>query len=438
MKCAVVVPVGPGHEYLVEDCIESVQEAFARDHGPFAELSVVRIDDTQGLLGRSEARNRGVGEAGRLGAQWIFFLDADDVMHLDAFASVAPHVGEWDAIWGAICELAPDEIGGVIRPGQIEEIRGIADLLVHEPWLTLQMGHFVRTRVAQDNPFNVGLNCGEDFDYYLRLWSTCRCTKLPVPLFYNRRGFQSTGPRSATGKDWMRAVTSMLAAQCAARGMKARFTLDGEAFEFCISNPFDMLQRHFLVGRFFEHRELHALRAVLSPGLTLLEVGANVGNHVVYYARFLRPRKIIVLEPLARAIHDLKRNLELNGVDCADLTRVGIAAAEARRRYTAVTPDPDNLGATRLIAAGDGAIEAAPLDELVSEPVDFVKIDVEGMEMEVLAGATELIGRRRPKLMVEVGNEKHAAFERWCEDMAYRITHRFTYVHAANFIVEPK
>ena len=46
MKCAVVVPVGPGHEYLVEDCIESVQEAFATDHGPFAELSVVRVYDT--------------------------------------------------------------------------------------------------------------------------------------------------------------------------------------------------------------------------------------------------------------------------------------------------------------------------------------------------------------------------------------------------------
>jgi FkbM family methyltransferase len=437
LRCAVITPVGPGHELLAEDSVESVGAAYDHAPGRFTGVDVIRIDDTQGALGRSEARNLGVTEAGRRGAQWIFFLDSDDLMHPSAFVSVAPYLDEWDAIWGAICELAEDEDGGVIRPGQVMQIHGITELLVRDPWLTLQMGHFVRTPVALDNPFDRNLNCGEDFDYYVRLWSDRRCTKLPVPLFYNRRGLHSGGPRSATGKDWLQAVTSLLASECAARGMQARFTLDGETFAFFVANPFDMVQRHFLAGRFFEHEELQALRAIVRPGATLVEVGANVGNHVVFYARFLRPRKIIVLEPLDAAARELRRNLELNGVNCADLAYLGLAAGGARRRYKAVTRDPNNLGATLLIAADDGTIESIPLSELVSEPVDFIKIDVEGMEMEVLEGAADLIQRQRPTLMVEVVNNTLAAFEAWRKAAGYEVVRRFPYVHAVNFILAP-
>ncbi|MDH5537364.1 MAG: FkbM family methyltransferase [Betaproteobacteria bacterium] len=219
--------------------------------------------------------------------------------------------------------------------------------------------------------------------------------------------------------------------------MQARFSLEGEPFAFCVANPFDMVQRHFLAGRFFEHDELQALRTLVQPGATLVEVGANVGNHVVFYARFLHPRKIIVLEPLDAAAVELKRNLELNGVRCADLEHVGMAAGDARRRYKAVTRDPNNLGATRLVAADDGTIESVPLSELVNGPVDFIKIDVEGMEMEVLEGAADLIRCQQPKLMVEVGNDRLATFDAWRKASRYEVVRRFPYVHAVNFILAP-
>src|SRR5512146_1130138 len=109
MKCAVVTPVGPGHEYLAEDCIESVKEAFTTGRGPFSNYAIIRIDDTSGSLGRSEARNRGVTQARKEGADWIFFLDADDLMHPDAFGAMTAYHADYDAIWGLICELAEDE-----------------------------------------------------------------------------------------------------------------------------------------------------------------------------------------------------------------------------------------------------------------------------------------------------------------------------------------
>ena len=60
MKCAVVTPVGPGHEYLALDAEESVELARATSHGAFAEILFIKVDDTRGETGRSAARNQGV------------------------------------------------------------------------------------------------------------------------------------------------------------------------------------------------------------------------------------------------------------------------------------------------------------------------------------------------------------------------------------------
>jgi hypothetical protein len=72
------------------------------------------------------------------------------------------------------------------------------------------MGHFVKREVAIKLPFNEEMNTGEDWDYYLRLWRDHDCIKIREPLMLNRRGMHSTGPRSATGRDWTIAVNKMI------------------------------------------------------------------------------------------------------------------------------------------------------------------------------------------------------------------------------------
>lgn len=211
MKCAVITPIGPGHEYLYEDAFDSANAAFAHDSGPFSELLLLPIDDRQGELGRSAARNAGVGQADRQGAEWLFFLDADDVMLRTAFATSAPFLPEYDAVWGQICCAGLDAGPPEVRPGQVRHIAGLPDLLSHDPFLLLQMGHFARVAAALPTPFDTALDAGEDFDYYLRMWSRYRCTKIGEPLFINRRGAHSIGPRSATGRQWREAVGRVIA-----------------------------------------------------------------------------------------------------------------------------------------------------------------------------------------------------------------------------------
>jgi FkbM family methyltransferase len=436
MKCAVVVPVGPGHEYLAEDSIESAQEAFANERGPFADMSVVRVDDTQGLLGRSAARNKGVAEALRQGAEWVFFLDADDLMERSAFGVMSSYHADHDAIWGLICELNEDEEGYTVRQGQLPSIENIEQVLVNDPTLTLQMGHFVRTGVAAATPFDVDLNCGEDFDYYLKLWSRYRCRKIGTPLFINRRGFHSTGPRSASGREWREAVQSVIRARCRAINLACEFECDGESFRFRVVNPFDLIQRHFLHGRFFELAELRFVKENLKKGAAIVDVGANVGNHAVYWSRFLEPSRLLVLEPNVELFDALNYNLRANRVTAADTSYLGIAAGAKQNRYELSVKDPDNVGAGRLMESSSGSIRSEPLDEIVREQVDLIKIDVEGMELEVLEGAKRTISRFRPRLLVEAFNAHIGAMDRWCRENHYRVARRFEYVNSVNLFLE--
>lgn len=206
MKCAVITPVGPGHEYLSPDALDSAQDAFTFNRGPFSELVILKIDDTQGKMGRSAARNSGVETAMKNNIDWVFFLDADDVMLPSAFADIDPYIRDFDAIFGQICCMGLHDERFELRPGQMLRISSIDDLLIQDPVMLLQIGHFVRTSVAHANLFDVNLDTGEDFDYFLRVWSAYRCTKIGSPLFINRQGAHSIGPRSATGREWLAAV----------------------------------------------------------------------------------------------------------------------------------------------------------------------------------------------------------------------------------------
>jgi hypothetical protein len=96
------------------------------------------------------------------------------------------------------------------RMPQVLTLASLAEVLLHDPYLTLQMGHFVRAAVAAQHPFDTDMNTGEDFDYYLRLWEKHRCRKVRDVFFVNRRGQHSSGPRSADGNQWRVAVERLL------------------------------------------------------------------------------------------------------------------------------------------------------------------------------------------------------------------------------------
>ena len=208
IRCAVITPVGPGHlETFKNFCAPSVELARMSSTGPFEAIAHIPVYDLDGKFGRSESRNKGVQLADRGGYEWLFFLDADDLMFEEAFDAFSDYVDAYDAVWGQIVETQFDNMNSVkIRSGQVAEINSFKDLLKIDPFYSLQMGHFVKTELAIQHPFDVGMNTGEDFNYYLKLWRSNKCKKCQKIFFLNVRGNHSTGPKSANGVQWRQFV----------------------------------------------------------------------------------------------------------------------------------------------------------------------------------------------------------------------------------------
>jgi FkbM family methyltransferase len=182
---------------------------------------------------------------------------------------------------------------------------------------------------------------------------------------------------------------------------------------------------------------LRFLATRLPRGLRIVDVGANTGNHTLFFAAVMQAEAVVPIEPHPRAVAAIRTAVAENRLGNVDLSRLGNAVGATSGRLSPVLSEGGGLGATRFVPDPRGSIPLAPLDALVAGPVDFIKIDVEGMEMEVLAGAASLIARCRPHIFVEVLDETVAEFVAWADANAYRIEKLFSDKTHCNYFVAP-
>jgi glycosyltransferase involved in cell wall biosynthesis len=309
----IITPVGPGHEALAREAQASVEAAFRSNPGPFTDVICLTLDDTKAEHGRSRRRNDGIAWALANGYDWIFFLDADDLMASDAFAAVAPHISTADAVFGLIVEQTDGEPR--VRPGQLGATTHLIDIVRNDPYLTLQMGHFVRAQAASAIGFDADMDTGEDFKYYLELWRRFRCCKIDRALFINRRGRHSEGPRSADGKAWRESLSRVFGQFCALHNIQIAFRHEGKEARFAFDNPMEPVQAQIARGRFFDSGELDYLRTLLPQKPVVVDIAPNVGNHMVYFGLHMASPRIIALAASAGEAAILKRNVGMNGLD---------------------------------------------------------------------------------------------------------------------------
>ena len=150
--------------------------------------------------------------------------------------------------------------------------------------------------------------------------------------------------------------------------------------------------------------EVSLLPWLVHPDRLSIDVGAHVGLYTCELVRLCR--HVLALEPNPDSARVLRRL-------CPE-ARIIVAAASSRAgRATLHIPDREpGLGTVELEnpvatrACRRLAVERVTLDSIVDRPVGFIKIDVEGHEMEVLKGARTILERDRPNILVEA-EERH-------------------------------
>jgi FkbM family methyltransferase len=161
----------------------------------------------------------------------------------------------------------------------------------------------------------------------------------------------------------------------------------------------------------YEEQTVRWFRGALRPGMTVLDVGAHVGQYTLVAASDVGAKgRVHAFEPNPGTFKRLSANIELNGYQHVEAHPV--ALSDAAGAATLYVPKHDNIGEASLQPCQDGmdqtSVRTTTLDEWVktadlgSRPrIDLMKIDVQGFEAKVIQGGRETLSRFRPTIVCE-------------------------------------
>lgn len=164
---------------------------------------------------------------------------------------------------------------------------------------------------------------------------------------------------------------------------------------------------------------LLALRHIVKPGMTALDVGGNIGEISVFLAKYVGPEgKVWSFEPMPALADRLDRHKELNTLSQLEICRAGLGhEATELPMYASEYYHGDGLphsGMITLFRSEERSIEVGSvpvirLDDFVQKRnikrIDIMKVDIEGAELSMLQGAEETLHRDHPIIILEVNEE---------------------------------
>jgi FkbM family methyltransferase len=183
----------------------------------------------------------------------------------------------------------------------------------------------------------------------------------------------------------------------------------GVGFQLLNTGQYDMTEVglcKFLLNKCLEEN---------GPGVVAIDCGANIGVHTIEWAKMLFNKgSVIAFEPQEQVYYALCGNIAIN--NCFNVTAYNSAVGDVDEVISIPKPNyfqPGTFGSMELkqhdksedigqSLQATTKVEQICLDSLPVGRVDFLKIDVEGMEFEALAGAERIIKTYKPIMLIEV------------------------------------
>lgn len=175
----------------------------------------------------------------------------------------------------------------------------------------------------------------------------------------------------------------------------------------------------------YSEGEVDVFKQILKKGESVIEVGSNIGSHTVPLAEIVgRYGKVYAFEPQRLAFQILNGNLAINSID--NVHTYQLAVSDKPGTITVPVLDPranNNWGGLELGSYVSGEkVAVVTLDNLDIPKCKLIKVDVEGMELNVIKGAEKYIKQHQPVLYVESDREdRHNELAEYIASLGYNL-----------------
>ena len=144
------------------------------------------------------------------------------------------------------------------------------------------------------------------------------------------------------------------------------------------------------------------LQSILDPEWTVVDIGANIGYYALQEAKMVR--NVVAIEPGPANFQALVKNLLLN--KCDNVAACSYAIGDSDGVVGFELAQACNWNSVSL-SKGDIEVPVRKLDNLLNgRGVDFVRMDVEGYEMNVLKGMERILSNHPPRMFIEIHRDK--------------------------------
>jgi FkbM family methyltransferase len=187
----------------------------------------------------------------------------------------------------------------------------------------------------------------------------------------------------------------------------------------------DHVQKQIYFFGCYEPIENYLLSQLVKEDSIVLDVGANIGFYSLTLSNAIKSGQVYSFEAVPDTYKKLSTNIE-NSSKNDQVTAFNLGAWNKKEEVTFSLPDSDNIGAfTAGSVSGESTrtcqATMTTLDSFVEEnklsKVDFIKMDIEGAELNALKGAHELLEKFKPTILLEVCRETCERFEYTVNDL---------------------
>ena len=199
--------------------------------------------------------------------------------------------------------------------------------------------------------------------------------------------------------------------------------------KFYVPNyPVDWIQADIVNRQSFSEIDLlKQVDELLPNNSVILDIGANVGNHTLYWL-LKSPKKakhVYSFEVIDETYNILKKNVEINNLkNKVTLYNFGLSNTNSSAKIFGESSSL--MTCCAVMEKGDGGFQFKRLDDVgIQEKVDFVKIDVEGHEIPVIEGAKKLLSKYKPIIWVEVWTDESYKKHKHMEKSDYKHNETF-------------